>query len=69
MSTVIEKCGFPLVFNYMEMSLFFEKMYSLIKVGILYLLRLLQIIQENYCMKFGVCCKEKYLKKYLLLVL
>jgi hypothetical protein len=64
MSIVIEKCGFPLVFNYMEMSLFFEKMYSSIKIGISSLLRLLQIIQENYSMKFGVCFKEKYLKRY-----
>jgi len=64
MSIVIEKCGFPLVFNYMEMSLFFEKMYLSIKIGISSLLRLLQIIQENYCMKSGVCFKEKYLKRY-----
>jgi len=64
MSIVIEKCGFPLVFNYMEMSLFFEKMYSSIKIGISSLLRLLQIIQENYSIKFGVCFKEKYLKRY-----
>ena len=30
---VIEKCNLPLIFSYMEMNLFFEKMYLFLYLG------------------------------------
>jgi len=59
---VMEKCHLPLIFTYMEMNLFFEKMYNLLYLGTSSPLRAQSVVASIFT-KFGTCCKDKSSKK------
>ena len=60
---VIEKCNLPLIFSYMEMNLFFEKMYLFLYLGTSSLPRAQSVVGSIFT-KFGTCCKVKSSKKF-----